>query len=261
MQGGANMIDIHCHIIPNIDDGAKHLTESVEMANQAVKEGITHIIATPHHKNGKYNNTKEEIYKYVTQLNSVLESRQIDLTILPGQETRIYGEILEDYDRGEILTLNNTGKYLFVELPSNHVPRYTQQLLYDIQLQGITPIIVHPERNSEIIENPEILYNLVKKGVCTQVTATSLVGGFGKKIKKFSYELIESNQTHFIASDAHGLKTRNFNMQKAFTLIDNDFGSSMRYYFMENAEYLVNGEGLMIDPPERIKKKKFLGIF
>lgn len=255
------MIDIHCHIIPNIDDGAKHLTESVEMAYQAVEEGITHIIATPHHKNGKYSNSKEEICQYVNQLNSVLEARQIDLTILPGQETRIYGEILEDYDRGEILTLNNTGRYLFIELPSNHVPRYTQQLLYDIQLQGITPIIVHPERNIEIIENPEILYELVKKGACTQVTATSITGGFGKKIKKFSYELIESNQTHFIASDAHGVKTRKFNMQEAFSLVEKDFGTSMKYLFMENAEYLLKGEGLIIDPPEKIKKKKFLGIF
>ncbi|WP_078378863.1 tyrosine-protein phosphatase [Sutcliffiella halmapala] len=255
------MIDIHCHILPNLDDGAKHLTESIEMAHQAVSEGITSIIATPHHQNGKYNNTKEEILQYVEQLNGILQKEMIDLTILPGQETRIYGEILEDYERGEILTLNNSDKYLFIEFPSNHVPRYTQKLLYDIQLQGITPIIVHPERNSEIIENPGILYELVKKGACTQVTATSLVGGFGKNIKKFSFELIEANLTHFIASDAHGLKTRKFNMREAFALVEKQFGFNKQYMFMENAQYLVNGEGLMIEPPERIKKKKFLGLF
>lgn len=255
------MIDIHCHIIPGADDGAKHLTESVEMARQAVKEGITSIIATPHHQNGKYNNTKSEIIHCVDELNGILNKEMIDLTILPGQETRIYGEILDDYENGDILTLNNTEKYLFVEFPSNHVPRYTNKMLYNMQLQGIIPIIVHPERNSEIIENPEILYELVKNGACTQVTATSLVGGFGKSIKKFSFELIESNLTHFIASDAHGLKTRKFNMREAFGLIEREFGSNMSYLFMENAEYLVNGEGLLIEPPQKIKKKKFLGLF
>lgn len=255
------MIDIHCHILPNVDDGAKHEAESIEMAHQAVAEGITSIIATPHHQNGKYNNTKAEIFQYVDQLNAILQKENIDLTILPGQETRIYGEILADYERGEILTLNNTGKYVFVELPSNHVPRYTQRLLYDIQLQGMTPIIVHPERNSEIIANPEILFELVEKGACTQVTATSLVGGFGKNIKKFSLDLIEANLTHFIASDAHGIKSRKFNMREAFTLVEKQFGFNRKCMFMENAEYLIKGEGLIIEPPERIRKKKFLGLF
>lgn len=180
------MIDIHCHILPGIDDGAKNIEDSLNMARAAVKQGIHTIIATPHHQNSKYLNPKEDILLKVSELNEAIQEENISITILPGQETRIYGEILEDYNNNEILPLNHSN-YLFIELPSGHVPRYTQQLLYDIQLQGLIPIIVHPERNQEIIERPEILFQFVEKGALTQVTAASISGAFGKKLKNFHF--------------------------------------------------------------------------
>ncbi|MCP1160726.1 tyrosine-protein phosphatase [Bacillus infantis] len=255
------MIDIHCHILHGIDDGAKTLEDSLRMAEAAAKEGIRSIIATPHHKNGRYNNVKEEILKRVDELNLSLQSAQIDLTVLPGQETRIYGEILEDIEKNEILTLNNTGKYLFVELPSNHVPRYTDKLLYDIQVKGMTPVIVHPERNQEIIERPDLLYKLVRNGTLTQVTASSVAGYFGKKIKNFSLQLIDANLIHFVSSDAHNIENRSFKMLEALEQIRKKYGTDMVYYFTENAELLAEGSNVYRDIPEPIKKKKFLGIF
>jgi protein-tyrosine phosphatase len=254
------MIDIHCHILPGVDDGPNDTKGSIEMARAAVAEGISTIIATPHF-NGKYENTKEIILEKVKQLNEVLIEEKIPLIILPGQEPRIYGEILEDYENGKILTLNDSGKYLFIELPSNHVPRYTERLLYDIQMKEITPIIVHPERNQEIIENPDKLYQLVEKGALTQVTASSITGDFGKKIKKFSMQLIESNLTHFIASDAHNVESRKFRMNQAFGDVDKQFGRQAVYMFQENAELLVNGDTVYKNAPEKVKKRKLLGIF
>lgn len=254
------MIDIHCHILPSVDDGARHMTESLEMARAAAKEGITAIVATPHHNNGQYMNTKEEILEKVKELNDRLEKESINLTILPGQECRISGEFLEQYDRDELLTMNDSDKYIFIELPSSQVPLYTEKILYDIQLKGLTPIIVHPERNAELIENPEKLYQLVKKGACTQVTAASVAGKFGKKIRKFSLDLIESNLTHFIASDAHNLKNRNFQMKEAYRIIDKECGPDTKYLLMENAELLVEGSMIMKEIPERIKKKKLFGL-
>jgi protein-tyrosine phosphatase len=254
------MIDIHCHILPGVDDGPNDTKGSIAMARAAVAEGISTIIATPHF-NGKYENTKEIILEKVKQLNEVLIEEKIPLTILPGQEPRIYGEILEDYEHDRILTLNDSGKYLFIELASNHVPRYTERLMYDIQMREITPIIVHPERNQEIIENPDILFNLVEKGALTQVTASSLTGDFGKKIKKFSFQLIESNLTHFIASDAHNVESRKFRMNQAYGDVDKQFGMQTVYMFQENAELLVNGDSVYKNAPEKIKKRKLLGIF
>ncbi|WP_100333172.1 tyrosine-protein phosphatase [Bacillus alkalisoli] len=255
------MIDIHCHILPSLDDGASHMTESVEMAREAVKQGITTIVATPHHLNGSFENDKTTILNKVIELNERLAKEGIDLTILPGQECRIIGELVAEYNKGSILTANDKGKYIFIELPSNSVPLYTEKLLFDLQLNGLIPVIVHPERNAEFISNPDKLYQLVKKGACTQITASSLVGKFGKNIKKFTHNLIEANLTHFIASDAHNIKTRSFFLAEAYEEIEAKYGKSIRYMFMENAELLVEGETIYKEAPERVKKKKLFGIF
>ncbi|MFP3668929.1 CpsB/CapC family capsule biosynthesis tyrosine phosphatase [Priestia sp. SIMBA_032] len=254
------MIDIHSHILPGVDDGASAMEDAVNMARLALDEGITKIIATPHHQNGMYFNKKQDILKRVKELNNVLQSENISLEVLPGQETRIYGSLLDDFEKGDILTLNHTN-YLFVELPSGHVPRYTEQLLFEMQLKGVTPIIVHPERNAEVLKNPEKLLSLVKKGALTQLTAGSLTGHFGKKVQKFSLQLIEANSTHFIASDAHNTSTRNFHMRESISKVHKEFGSQVVYYFQENAELLVQDQSVYRQEPSKIKCKKFLGIF
>ncbi|WP_442636929.1 tyrosine-protein phosphatase [Rossellomorea marisflavi] len=255
------MIDIHSHIMPGVDDGAQSYTDSLLLAQKAVSEGIHTILATPHHRNGKYENVREDILKRVGELNKMLGEEGVDLKVLPGQETRIYGEMVEDYRKGDLLTLNQVSHYLFVEFPSSSVPGYSERLFYDLQNEGLTPVIVHPERNAELIERPDKLYTLVKNGAVTQVTAASLTGYFGKNIQKFSNQMIESNLTHFIASDAHNLKNRTFKMAEAMDTIEKQYGIDMIDYFTENAELLIDGKTIYKEIPERIKKKKFLGIF
>lgn len=254
------MIDVHSHILPGVDDGAQTVEDSLAMASEAVKEGIHTIIATPHHKNGKYENIKSSIINNVFELNSRLEKENIPLTVLPGQENRIYGEIIEDMELDNILTLNHS-QYLFIEFPSSHVPRYTEQLLFDLQLKNIIPIIVHPERNQELMEQPDKLYKLVTNGALTQVTAASLAGYFGKKIKLFSQQLIEANLTHFIASDAHNTSSRGFKMGEALDFVESKFGVDMVYMFTENAELLIDEKAVFKEVPEKVRNKKFLGIF
>lgn len=255
------MIDIHCHILPNVDDGPSHMTESIKMVEQAMREGITTIIATPHHMNSSYINKKDSILEAVDRLNEEIHSLGLALNIVPGQECRIYGQLVEDYHKGDILPLAGSNKYIFVEFSSNSVPRYAKQLFYDIQMTGLLPIIVHPERNSKIIESPDILYDFVNSGVLTQITASSLTGHFGKKIKRFTEDLIDFNLTHFLASDAHGLSKRPFRMREAYAELEKNFGTDMVYQFQENADLVLNGLHVAVEPPQRIKKKKFLGIF
>ncbi|WP_059173059.1 tyrosine-protein phosphatase [Bacillus sp. FJAT-27445] len=253
------MIDIHCHILPGLDDGAKTMEESMEMAREAVKEGIRAIIATPHH-NRSYENPKEAVIQKAAELNSRLKEENVPISIFPGQEPAISGDILEDYQKGNILALNNT-HYVFIELPSGHVPRYTSQIVYDLQNFGAVPIIVHPERNQGIIEQPDILYQLIKKGALSQLTASSICGVFGKNIKKFSRQLIEANLVHFIASDAHNTHNRTFHMQKAFGEIESSYGSDFAFFFKENAELLIEGNNVNKVEPQKVKRKKLLGIF
>lgn len=254
------MIDIHSHILPGIDDGAQTEADSIAMAKQAVEQGIHTVIATPHHKNGRYENIRDNIVKYTHILNELLKQKEIPLTLLPGQETRINGEMIEDLTNGNLLPLNDS-IYLFVELPSASVPRYTSQMLYDIQMAGYIPIIVHPERNRELIDNPNLLYELVSKGALTQVTAGSLTGRFGKKIETFSHELIEANLTHFVASDAHNTASRKFNLQAALEIIQSNYGVDTYFMFHENSQLLIDGMNVNKMEPYRIKKKRFFGLF
>ncbi|MGR9545891.1 tyrosine-protein phosphatase [Priestia megaterium] len=255
------MIDLHCHILSGIDDGALNDEVSIKMAREALLEGIHTIVATPHHQNGRYLNEKKDIVQYVQKLNELLKKEKIPLTILPGQEIRLYGEILDDYQADKILTLNDTGKYLFIEFPSSQVPHYAEQLLFDIQSKGLIPIIVHPERNSRLLAEPDLLYKFITNGALAQVTAGSVTGRFGKKIKNFSHQLIQSNLVHFVSSDAHNLEGRSFYMREALEAIESEHGQDIVYVFLENAQYVIQGQMCYKGPPEIIKKKKFLGIF
>jgi protein-tyrosine phosphatase len=254
------MIDIHSHILPGIDDGARTMEDAIEMANIAVKEGITAICATPHHRNGRFENGKSIIEQEVLIFKKELEIRGIPLEVLNGQEVRLYSELIEDLGQDVLMPINNQN-YLLVEFPSSSVPTYAADVLYELRLRDYIPIIVHPERNSEIIEKPELLYNFIKAGALTQVTANSIVGNFGKKIMNFSYDLLRANLVHVIASDAHNISGRGFHLGEAYESIQKEFGLDMRYYLQENAELIVKGETIFIEEPSHIKKKKFLGIF
>lgn len=255
------MIDIHSHVLPGLDDGAATMEDAIAMAQAAASEGIATIIATPHHRNGAYDNPKSSVLPLAAELNDELKRRGIALTVLPGQEVRLHGDLLDGFHRHEVMTLAYT-PYILIEFPPDHVPKYAEQLLFDMQVNGLIPIIAHPERNAEIIEQPERLYQLVKRGALAQLTASSVTGHFGKKIKTFSFQLIEANLAHFIASDAHNITNRPFRLRAAYETVRKEFGTAALYYFRENAELLVRGQAVFRDEPKRVKKKKkFLGLF
>ncbi len=254
------MVDLHCHILPGIDDGPQNLVEFIEMANTAVSEGITTVFATPHHLNGQYENQKEKILAYVAKCNLLLQKHEISLKISPGQELRIHCQLFESLESDEVLTLDNKGKYLLLELPFSEVPIYTNDTIYELLLKGITPIIVHPERNRELIENNDLLFELVQNGALTQLTAGSIIGRFGKKVKSFSQKIIEHNLAHFIATDAHNTSSRRFFLQEAYDSITEQYGIGSTFYFKENAEVVLLGQHPQIKQPIPIRKRIF-GIF
>lgn len=230
------------------------------MARKAVEAGITHIFATPHHLNEKYVNVKSNIIDRSVRLNESLKQNNIPLTIHLGQEVRIHRDIFTSLEKEEILTLDDHGTYLLLELPSGRVPTYTQEVIYELLLKGITPIIVHPERNKELIENHKLLFELVQEGALTQLTSGSIIGLFGKNIKSFSKKIMEHNLAHFIATDAHNIGTRGFTLQEAYETITKIYGIERTFYLKENAEQLKKGQSPSFEKPVPIKKK-ILGIF
>ncbi len=255
------MIDLHTHILAGLDDGAKTEVETIQMAKRAYENGIRTILATPHHMNRTYMNEKPVIEAHVRELNALLQSHEISMRILPGQELRIYGQVVDDLHQGKIQTLNNS-KYLLIEFPSNEVPNYTEQLFFDLLREGIVPVIAHPERNRELIRNPEKLYDLVKQGALAQVTSGSLTGVFGKEIEKVSHDFLSRNLIHFLATDAHNLDTRTFDLREAYEKIEKNHGSELVYLLQENSELVIQNQNVNKQEPARGKKRRrFLGLF
>ncbi|MBH0230813.1 tyrosine-protein phosphatase [Halobacillus yeomjeoni] len=254
------MIDLHCHIIPGVDDGVQTMEESLALARLAVKEGIETVVAAPHHLHSTFRNPKSSIIKKVSELNKELKNEGIPLEVLPGQEVRLNGDILNAFKREEVLAINHTSGHVYIEFPNHEVPTYTNRVFYDIQMEGYKPVITHPETNRTFRQNPDLLYQLVKNGAITQVTAASFVGKNGKAAKKFAFQLIESSLTHIVASNAHS-KKRGFYLADAYEKIEKKFGSSTVYQFMENAHVVLDGEMVYTDRPSPMKSNKILGIF
>ena len=233
------MIDIHTHILPEIDDGASSLDQSLEMAGIAVADGITTIIATPHCLNGLHSISREEIISACKKLNSALEEHNISLNVLPGSEIRLCPEIMDELEKGRLMTVNDAGKYIFLELPDQFVPRPVVGFINRLRNRGITPVITHPERNPVIQQHVEVLYDLISAGGLSQITAGSLTGDMGRRAFKSCRQIVEQNLVHFVASDAHSVKSRPPVLSAAFRKLSALVGDEA-------------AENIMIKAPERM---------
>lgn len=250
------MIDIHCHILPQVDDGAGELEEAIGMAKVAAAEGITDIIATPHHANGKWMNEAGKVNDAVAELNRHLTAGGVPVTIHAGQEIRVYRDLMEDYHRGALLRLNQS-PYLLIEFPSASVPSYIDSLLHEFRVEGITPVIAHPERNQELTSNPQRLVEFIEGGALCQVTSHSVNGLFGSKIQKLAIDWCRSNLIHFVASDAHNLRQRAFQLAAAYDKLGRELGEDYPAAYRRNAERLLQGDSIFVPEPALAAKKWF----
>ncbi len=254
------MIDIHCHILPDVDDGPMSEDQFLAMAQIAVGDGITQIIATPHHMNSIHMNPKQKILDLVKTANYVLRREEIPLTITPGQEVHIYEDLIHDVRNQNLLFLDQNQKYILLELPSS-VPQYIEQIVYEIRLLGVTPIIPHPERYPKFREQPMLLYQLVKSGALIQITAASLSGKYGQSIRRFCNKLIKHHLAHFIATDAHNTKNRIPILSNAYKQLALMGGQKAVFDFQCNTEKVLKGEYITVEEPEKIQNEKFFGLF
>ncbi len=251
------MIDLHSHILPGLDDGAGDMDESLAMAEFAHKDGITTMVATPHVLPGVFDNDKATILAAVDRLNEAIQERNIALSVLPGAEYYLEPEIPQKLARGELLTINDRASHLLVELPSDSVPAYTSQLLYELQLQGITPIIAHPERNLGFMKQPALLRELVSRGMLAQVTSTSITGWFGQRVKRTAISFLEQGLVQILGSDAHAAKGRAPLLSSAYKLVEKSQGKEMAEELTrENSARIIAGEQLEMpknkpDPHQR----------
>ena len=212
------MIDIHSHVLPQMDDGASSWDISLKMCRQASEDGVKTIVATPHTLNGMYENHPQAIEEKVKILNQKLKENNIPLQVLPGSEVHLSADIIEKIKKQKILTLNKSS-YILLEFPHTQVPLHIEEILFQIQIMGITPIFSHVERNLEFQRKPDLLAKLIQKGALAQLTAASLFGAFGPITKKFAQKLLDNDLIYCIASDAHSdsKSGRNPILSKALT--------------------------------------------
>ncbi|MFD3155940.1 tyrosine-protein phosphatase [Haloimpatiens sp. FM7330] len=256
------MIDIHCHIVPSIDDGAKDLETSVEMLKIAKEDGIRKIIATPHfYMEGSFENKYEDVSKKVEELNIEAKKRNIDIEILPGQEVFLDKHTLEYYKRGIIQPLHKT-KYMLLEFHGGEFPKHALDTIYELKILGIKTIIAHPERYPYFFnDNLTLLNNFISEGCLFQVTAGSILGIYGKECKKSAKKLIENNVCDFIASDAHGTGRRKPVLSECCKLLKNN-NEQLYKRVTANASRLVGGQDIeVVHRKIEVKKGFFSRVF
>lgn len=202
------MVDIHCHILPGLDDGAETEKQALAMCAIAAHDGIKTIVATPHTGNGVYSITARDVRSGVERLNKLLKGKGIALTILPGHDAHIQSTLIEDIKQGKVLTINDAKRYIILELPVHSVPSYVKEVITKLKSNGITGIISHPERNIQIQKDTRALKRLVTAGALTQITALSLTGGFGEVAGDTAVTLLKQGLAHIIATDAHSVDKR-----------------------------------------------------
>lgn len=250
------MIDIHCHILPGIDDGAKSMDETLEMARIAVSEGIYHIIATPHYIQYSDYANKEQVRQLVDEVNNVLKKENIALSLAVGQEIYLTPDLPKLVESGEVSTLNN-GQYILVEFPMNDIPLYAEDVFYELRLMGLTPILAHPERYPMIMEDPNILLKFLNLGVLCQANVGSIRGFFGERVQKTVITLIEHHMIHFVATDAHTPRNRAPKVRKALDEITRLSGDKARELFIENPLKVYNNELIEVVMPIEVQKSGF----
>jgi tyrosine-protein phosphatase YwqE len=177
------VIDMHSHILPGLDDGAADWEQAIAMARVAVNDGITEMVCTPHWVLGKYENDRKTVLGRFAEFEERLAAEKIPLRIHTGLELRIDTSIPNRLKTGELLTLNNGGVYVLLELPDENIPSNLHEFFWNLQISGYRPILSHVERNPIFRENPRRLFSLVENGILTQVTAASLLEGFVEEIR------------------------------------------------------------------------------
>ncbi|MBI4301524.1 MAG: hypothetical protein HY664_02845 [Chloroflexi bacterium] len=201
-QRKAALIDLHTHILPSLDDGAQTEEEALAMAQVAQGDGITTLVATPHSLEWTQKSSRTDMLTRTESLNATLARHGIGLKVLPGLENYLTPDLAKQCGNGLVLTLNG-GPYLLLELPLQQFPVYTEQVIFELQLKGIIPILAHPERNVALQKDPNLLHKLVERGVLAQITAASLMGNFGSAAQKAAEIFLRRRLVQIIASDAH----------------------------------------------------------
>ena len=199
------MLDLHNHLLPGVDDGPNTIGESLEMARMCYLDGIRTIVASPHSRDVTERSSIPNVRSILDNLQLELDLHSIPINLILGMENHIEMNTPDQVRIGNNLPIGKT-RFILIELPFEFYPFYTDEVIFKLHLEGLIPIIVHPERNVAIQHNPEILSSLIEKGALSQITAGSITGTLGPAYNKAARKLLSLNLVHLIASDSHSVE-------------------------------------------------------
>ena len=258
------MVDIHCHILPGMDDGADTLETSVQMAEMAIADGVTHIVGTPH-ANSHFKFDPEIIRRRREELQAAVGDA---LVLATGCDFHLSFENLQDLQKDPHKYTIHQKNYLLVEFADFAIPPSMDDTMHNLQLMGLSPIITHPERNPLLRSRPERMYRWLHQGSYVQITAGSLLGQFGSNAQSSAERWLDEGRVHFVASDAHNLTNRPLRLRAAYDAVAGRRGKEIAdALFKENPLAAFEGRPLAYEPeqpdpnaqpPEYRKRKRFI---
>jgi protein-tyrosine phosphatase len=264
------MIDLHCHILPGLDDGAKTLDHAIEMGKIAWDDGIETIVATPHLFRENVGRADfADIHRKREELARAFQENGIPVVLLGGAEVHIAHDLIDEIRKNRQELVINQGSYMFVEFPKDHVFFGVKDLFFALMSEGINPIIAHPERNRVFTQSPSQLYELVRMGAFVQSNSGSFLGRYGREAEQGAFSLLEYRLIHFIASDGHGVRSIPPKLSDTVRTVSAVIGEEYAMALVQdNPEAVLSDQDLPylpepIDPKEKqksflLRKPKFL---
>jgi protein-tyrosine phosphatase len=253
------MVDIHSHFLYGIDDGAKDISQTKKMLDQAIEVGITDLVSTPHFNEFISPNYFENINNVFNEISKYISDNQLNLKIHSGSEILQDPKILDWSEFTDFLIGKNKNYFLF-ELPHFFEFSKISETIFDLKIKKITPILAHPERSVKIQESPEILIQWINQGCVMQMNAGSILGQFGKKCKATAKRFLDSGVIQLFASDAHEPKRRNYLALKEAKeyIVQNYDEQFANILFVQNPANIIKSKSVkfFVTDSENLKNKK-----
>ena len=247
------MIDFHTHILPNIDDGSRSIEETFNLIKEAKNVGFEAIISTSHYIEEYYETNAPEREVWINAIYENLQAKNIDINLYLGNEIYLSENIIKLLEEGKASTINDTSYVLF-EMPLNAEPMNLYDVIYEMMQYKLVPILAHPERYSFVQKEPELIYDLIEKGVLMQANFGSILGIYGEKAQMIVRKFFESNMIHFLGTDVHRQNSIYPKVPEALVEITRIIGDEkVKELTKINPRLVLHNKKIEIDTPQKVE--------
>ncbi len=253
------MIDLHAHVLTGIDDGPKTVSDTLAVMRQAASDGTHQLVAVAHANDGHFAVSRGDYDRAFADAVREIQMAEIDVQLIPGMEVRLGPKMAEGYRQGDFLAIGDT-KYFCVELPPNDFPAYTLDALYELSLEGLRLLIIHPERNRGIRKRAELAERLIRMEALGVASGGSILGQFGPEAEASAWQLIEMGFIQAVATDGHSVSKRPLRLSAYEPVLSRRYGESVAMSMLRTTPALVlQGAPVELVPHPRVGWRRWFG--